>query len=388
MHNTILKKSLDWLNHLVAYNTTSSNSNLELIDAIRLEMHKYQIDSRVIFNQDKTKANLFATMNSAGGDIQGGVVFSGHTDVVPVAGQNWDTDPFALTIKGDKIFGRGVADMKGFIAVVMALLPEFKKMKLPFPIHYAFSYDEEVGCRGIASLINVIKQLNIQPRLCIVGEPTSMNLVVAHKGIQTYRCIVKGLAKHSSLTSCGCNAIDYAAKIVCFIRDCARRLSDFGLCDANYDIPFSTISTDIINGGIAHNVIPDNCEFIFETRNLPDINPVAIIEEIENYINKLQAEMRLEYINATIRLEKVSSSPSFNSTLNLTNNFFAKAKSAGKKIIKVAYATEAGYFEDIGIKTIICGPGDIAQAHQANEFIAIKQLAECVDFLSDVDMYF
>lgn len=383
MSAEILKSSLEWLNDLVAFDTVSTNSNLELIDAVQVWLHQNQVDTKIIFGQNKTKANLFGVLHSATGDDNGGIIFSGHTDVVPAQRAEWNTDPFSSTIQDNKIFGRGTADMKGFIAVALSLLPEIKKMHLSFPIYYALSYDEEVGCKGIGSLIAEVNNLKVKPKLCIVGEPTNMDLVIAHKGIQTYRCRIKGLAKHSSLTPLGCNAIDYAAKLICFIRDYAEKLSNSGLCDKNYDVPFSTISTDMVKGGIVHNMIPDCCEFVFETRNLPDINPEAFIKDIAFYIAELQAEMCNKYANAAITLEKISYSPCFNSSLDLTEDFFSKINNK-KQIRKAAYATEAGYFEEIGIKTIVCGPGEISQAHQINEYVTIEQLNKCADFLQNV----
>lgn len=380
----MLTNSIAWLSKLINFDSTSSNSNLALIEALQNWFTHNQLTTTIIHNQDKTKANLLATLATNNNCDQAGIIFSGHTDVVPVVGQNWHSDPFVATTRDNKIFGRGSADMKGFLAVALALLPQFKKMQLPFPLHFAFSYDEEVGCRGISSLIEAIKKIKNKPALCVVGEPTSMNLVVAHKGIQTFRCVVHGSARHSSLTTSGCNAIDYAAKIICFLRDFALRLQNSWPLDNRYDVPFSTISTDIIQGGVVHNMIPDKCEFVFEFRNLPEVNAKNISREIESYIAKIQAEMRREYVHASINLENISASPSFNSSVDLTSAIFSKMLSNGKKITRVAYATEAGYFEEVGIKTIICGPGSIVEAHQADEFIALDQLTKCENFLLDL----
>lgn len=379
----MLNDTFKWLNQLIGCNTTSSNSNLTLIEIIKDYLQKYQLTTTIIYNQEKNKANLLATLPASNGNIQGGIMLSGHTDVVPVSGQNWHTDPFNATLMGNNIFGRGTSDMKGFLAVILALIPEFKKNHLCPPIHFAFSFDEEVGCRGIGSLIDAILKLNLKPKLCIVGEPTNMDLVVAHKGIQTYRCHLQGLAKHSSLTPYGCNTIDYAASIVHFLRELATNVKNSGPHDQDYDIPFTTISTNIIHGGIVHNMIPENCEVTFEFRNLPEVDPATILTEITSYLSTLQSTMRNEYSEATITLENISASPSFNSSLDLTAPPIQPLL-ASKKIRKVAYATEAGYFEQVGIKTLICGPGSIEQAHQANEFITTQQLQKCETFLRTI----
>lgn len=376
----MLLKITQLLSKLIAINTISTNSNLELIKQIKDLLDQQQLESRVIFNADKSKANLIATLPTATGSNHGGILFSGHTDTVPVAGQNWETDPFIATTIGNKIFGRGSADMKGFLAVILTLIPEFRKLNLPIPLHFAFSFDEELGCQGTPLLINAIQELGINPKLCIVGEPTEMQFIIAHKGFQSFRCLVQGLAAHSSLTPLGCNAIDYATKIAAYLRNYADTLQISGQKDTYYDVPFTTISTNVIRGGITHNTIPNQCELIFDFRNLPQEDPNTISANIATYVTQLQSEMRKQYPAATITLENLYTIPSFNSSLDVANESLFSTTSCKK----VSYATEAGYFEQAGIKTIVCGPGNIQQAHQANEFIAIEQLEQCAAFLRKV----
>lgn len=383
--------SSEWLAKLIAFDTTSSNSNLSLIEAMREFFAGYGMTTQLIYNGHKDKANIFATLPAADGTEQGGIILSGHTDVVPANAAEWSTSPFVATVIDRKIFGRGACDMKGFLAVVLAMIPEFKRLQLPFPIHCAFTYDEEVGCQGIDSLIKTIQELQIQPALCIVGEPTMMNYVVAHKGIQSYHCRVHGQARHSSLTPCGCNAIEYAAKVISFLHDFAERFKakHSNQYDERYDVPYTTISTNMVRGGVAHNVIPEWCDIVFEFRNLPHMSPSDIESEIRGYIAVLEQEMRKEHPATSIVLEKVGSSPSFATSVNL-DEFpeLSPEISLDNKPGCVAYATEAGYFEQVSIKTLICGPGSINQAHQIDEYLDIEQLAKCEKFLLTLVRYF
>lgn len=374
--------SIEWLKQLVAFDTTSRNSNLELIHFIRDYLQQHNIATQLIYNDDQQKANLFATLPAAHGAINGGIILSGHTDVVPVDGQEWHTKPFQTTQIDDLIYGRGTCDMKGFIAVVLALVPEFKQIPLNYPIHFAFSYDEEVGCVGATSIITTLQQNGIKPGACLVGEPTSMRPVVAHKGINLYRCRVKGLAQHSSLTPKGCNAIEYAASLIGIIRELGTQLREEGAYDQCFDVPFTTITTNQIQGGTAVNIIPQQCEFLFEFRNLPSVAPDRIIKAIKTFINEnLLPQMRQEYSAADIELETVAIAPAFET---IEDNAFIKLVrdlTQDNAIHKVAYATEAGLFQQAGIPTIVCGPGSIEQAHRPNEFVAVEQINKCESFL-------
>lgn len=376
--------STEWLTKLISYDTISRNSNLNLINTIQdwLRNH-HNISVRLTYDVTRQKANLFATIPAFDGNTtKGGVILSGHTDVVPVDGQQWEYDPFNATVTSDRIYGRGACDMKGFIAVVLALVPAFLKEKLGQPLHLAFSYDEEVGCHGAPVLISDFQQQGIQPAACIIGEPTDMHMVTAHKSINAFRCCIKGRAAHSSLTPNGCNAIEYAAHLISWIRGLANQFKQLGPHDEHYDVSFSTMTTNKIQGGIALNIIPDSCEFLFELRSLPEINPQQVVEQIKKYINEnLLVQMQKEYPNASITLEPIGSVPGLASSERATITQLVRTITNEKEKRKVSYATEAGIFQQAGIPTVVCGPGNIAQAHRENEFVLLEQMGLCEKFL-------
>lgn len=375
-----------WLEQLVAIDTTSRNSNLELITLVRDSLQQQGITAWFAHNQERTKANLFATLpatqGAAAGETQGGIVLSGHTDVVPVDGQDWTSDPFTLTERDGLLYGRGSCDMKGYIAASLALVPEFLAMPRSKPLHLAFSYDEEIGCAGAPSMLAELQERGIRPDGCVVGEPTNMQVVVAHKGINAFSCRVHGRAAHSSLTPQGCNAIEHAARLICAIRDFADAYKVNGPYDNMYDVPFSTMTTNQIRGGIAINTIPDLCEFTYEFRNLPGMSPDKIQEQITHYVrDHLLPKMQAEYPDARIDIGTIAASPALETAEQEAITALVRALTGDREQRKVAYATEAGLFQRIGIPTIVCGPGDIVQAHKPNEFVAIAQLQRCEDFL-------
>lgn len=372
--------SSEWLVKLISYDTTSRNSNLNLIDFIQKWLAQYPpIITRLTFDETQQKANLFATIPAANGNVnQDGYIFSGHTDVVPVDGQEWATDPFCGTIKDDRIYGRGACDMKGFIAVVLSLVPEFLKYPLKRPIHFAFSYDEEVGCLGVPSLIQDLQEQGVKPAACIVGEPTDMHIVVANKGISAFRCCVHGRAAHSSLTPEGCNAIEHASHLISWIRRLADQFKQLGPFDNKFDVAFSTMTTNQIHGGIALNIIPDTCEFKFELRNLPKVDSEQIFLQIQTYIQEnLLVKMQKEFPDAAIEFTKLCGVPGFISSMPPSFMRMIQNITEQKEKRKVSYATEAGIFQNAGIPTIICGPGNIGQAHRPNEFVTLEQMALC-----------
>lgn len=377
-----MPNTLEWLTRLVAFDTTSRNSNLELIGVLQEWFKLHGVESHLTHDPNQPKANLFATLPAIDGSVEGGIILSGHTDVVPVDGQDWATNPFEATLKDEKVFGRGTCDMKGFIAVTLALLPEFQQMRLKQPVHFAFSYDEEVGCRGAPLIIDDLVKRGLTPKACIVGEPTDMRPVVAHKGIQAYRCRVHGHAVHSSLTPQGCNAIEYAARLICYIRDLADEMQKQGPFDKHFDVPYTSISTNMIQGGIANNIVPSFCEFFFEFRNLPEMKPRDIFNKIAAYTqNELEPRMRKENEKAKIEIDNIAVAPSFESDQSSVFNAIVNRIRDNKEIYKVAYATEAGLFESASIPTIVCGPGNIEQAHRPDEFVTIAQLKKCKEFL-------
>lgn len=368
-----------WLNKLIAFDTTSCNSNLPLIEYVGNWLDHLQIPITLTYDPTKTKANLFASLPASDGSLDGGLILSGHTDVVPVSGQVWDSNPFCAIKRDNRIYGRGACDMKGFLAVVLALIPELQTNSRKHPVHLAFSYDEEVGCLGVPLLIADLQRKRIQPTACIVGEPTEMVPVIAHKGINSFKCRIHGHTAHSSLPPKGCNAIEYGAKLICWLRSFADQLKEKGTQDELYDVPYTTLTSTMVSGGIAMNTIPSFLEFLFEFRNLPHDNPNRISQTIKDYVSEhLIPEMQNEWADASVEIEPINCIPAFQSSEDLELIEIAGERN---RINKVSYATEAGLFQKAGIPTIVCGPGSIMEAHKANEFVSLEQLDECEKFL-------
>ncbi|MDR3504164.1 MAG: acetylornithine deacetylase [Legionella sp.] len=377
--------TLEWLTKLIAFDTTSRNSNIPLIDYVANAFNDMNLEPILIHDAKEPKANLLATLPGKNGCREGGIILSGHTDVVPVDGQEWATDPFKATVIGDKVYGRGTCDMKGFIAVVMSLIPELKAKHFAFPIHFAFSYDEEIGCLGAPHLIDKMVALNYQPKACIVGEPTLMLPVIGHKGIRVYRCQVHGVAAHSSLTAQGCNAIEHAASFISYLRSIAQHFKTEGTQDHAYDIPYTTLTTNLVKGGNAYNTIPSLCEFIFEFRNLVQDNPDALHRAILAYVaEQLEPAMHEEQPLAQVVLDAIANVPGLDTPPTEALVRAAQTVSTSSELLKVAYATEAGLFQQVHIPTIVCGPGSIEQAHRADEFVALEQLQRCERFILDM----
>jgi acetylornithine deacetylase len=373
--------ALDWVKKLVGFDTTSRESNLGLIETVRDYLRAAGLEPTLTHDRTGGKANLFATVPAHDGTTTGGIVLSGHTDVVPVDGQQWDSDPFAPQVREGKLFGRGTSDMKGFIGVNLALLSDMQRARLSKPLHFALSFDEEVGCVGAPLMIEELVKRGVRPDGCIVGEPTSMRPVIAHKGINAYRCCVRGHAAHSSLTSKGLNAIEYAARLICFIRDVADRMRADGPFDQAYDVPFSTAQTSTISGGNSLNTVPSACEFQFEFRNLPTLDPESIFQQIDAYArDTLLPSMRREHADAAIDIIRIASAPGLDAAEDAAIIKLVRALTADQDKRKVAYGTEAGLFKNAGVPAVVCGPGDIQQAHKANEFVALEQLAACEAF--------
>ena len=373
------------IERLIAFNTVSRDSNLGLIEWVRDYLQGLGAITRLTHDASAKKANLFATL---GDSTKPGLILSGHTDVVPVDGQDWDTDPFAATERDGKLYARGSADMKGFIGIILAQAPKFvaalNDRRLDAPLHYALSYDEEVGCLGVRGLIQDLEEQGIRPAGCVVGEPTSMQPIIAHKGTHRFRCAVHGREAHSSYVTHGVNAIEYAARLVVFIRQLADRLAQLEQRDYGFTVPYSTLSTGLIQGGIAANVVPKDCVFQFDMRTLPQAKPDALYQEIRRYAELLAAEMRgidasagidLQWVSQTVGLAAAESDAIVQWAMQLSKN-----PTAGK----VSYGTEAGLFQKMGVPTVICGPGDIAEAHRPNEFVALDQLAQCESFMDRI----
>ena len=370
--------SLAMIRHLVSFDTTSRESNLELIEWVSAYLQEHAVESRLTFDDKGKKANLFATI---GPRIDGGVVLSGHTDVVPVDGQAWDTDPWQATRAGDRLVGRGVCDMKSFIAIALALVPEMMQRGLARPLHLALSYDEEVGCIGVRRLIADLANVGYAPGGCIVGEPTGMELVVAHKGKRSYRCRVRGFESHSALTPRGVNAVEIACEIVTFLRGMAKRFREQGRFDNDYDVPFTTIHVGTIKGGTALNIVPRDCEFAFEFRCLPFDDPDALLREVQAYAARFLPEMHAVAADTGITFEQLSALPGFDAGADSEIAELGRCCNHGTAFNKVSFGAEASLFHNAGIPTILCGPGHIAQAHQPNEWVTLEQLASCEAFL-------
>ena len=375
----------DMIERLIAFNTVSRDSNMGLIEWVRDYLHGHGAKTRLTHDASGKKANLFATL---GDSPKPGLILSGHTDVVPVDGQNWDTDPFVATEKDGKLYARGSADMKGFIGIILAQAPKFvtalNSGRLDAPLHYALSYDEEVGCLGVRSLIQDLKENGIRPAGCVVGEPTSMQPIIAHKSTYRFRCAVHGREAHSSYVTFGVNAIEYAARLVVFIRQLADRLSQLEKRDYGFTVPYSTLSTGVIRGGIAANVVPKDCEFVVDMRTLPGASADALYDEVRAYAETLVREMRavdpqsgidIAWASQTIGLAASEADAIVRWAMQLSNN---------NTVGKVSYGTEAGLFQQLGVPTVICGPGDIAEAHRPNEFVALEQLAQCEAFMNRI----
>ena len=371
----------EWLSRLIAFDTTSCNSNLPLINCVGNWLEQLQIPVSLTYDSTQAKANLFATIPASDGSLNGGLILSGHTDVVPVTGQAWDSNPFCALKTDKRIYGRGACDMKGFLAVVLSVIPEIQSNTRKNPVHIAFSYDEEVGCLGVPLLIADLQQKGIRPSVCIVGEPTEMVPVIAHKGINSFKCRIHGLAAHSSLSPKGCNAVEYGAQLICWLRELAKQFKEKGFKDDCYDVPYTTLTSTMISGGIAINTIPSSLEFLFEFRNLPQDNPAHISQKIKNYVSEyLIPEMQTESVDASVEIEPISCIPAFQSSEEELIEVLGRRDS----MKKVSYATEAGLFQKAGIPTIVCGPGSIIEAHKANEFVSLEQLDECEKFLRKV----
>ncbi|SDE02972.1 acetylornithine deacetylase [Paracidovorax valerianellae] len=363
---------------LVRMNTVSHNPNLALIDFVQQELVRLGVKCRVTHNASKTKANLFATL---GEGKPAGVILSGHTDTVPWDGQDWTFDPLGATVQDGRLYGRGSADMKAFIAIALAHAEAFLNSDAPFAIHYAFSYDEEVGCFGVKELIADMKDAGIRPLACIVGEPTSMVPAIAHKGVYRYKCCVRGKEAHSSLTPHSVNAIEMAARVVGRVRDMAEGFERDEPRFEGFDVPFSTASVGQFHGGIADNVVPRDAEFRYEFRDLPTADAARMQAEVRDYAKSLEPAMQKVAPNTGITFETICEIPSFLGNQDDPVTRLAQRLAGEQGTTLVAFGTEAGLFKNAGIPTVVCGPGSIQQAHQPDEYVSLDQLARCEAFM-------
>jgi acetylornithine deacetylase len=367
---------------LISFDTTSRLSNLELIWFVRDYLAKHGIDSQVIDNRSHTKATLFA---SIGPTDRPGFLLAGHTDVVPVDGQEWSTYPFQLRRRDGRLYGRGSADMKGFIASVLAAVPQFMRLPLETPIHMAFTYDEELGCIGLRELLDDAGNLPVRSAMGVVGEPTSMRVVSEHKGKIAMRVEVRGQAGHSSNPAAGVNAVEYASELIAFIRRFNQQKQNAGPFDAQYEVPHTTLHVGSVHGGTVLNIVPQECTFEFEIRYLPEDPAPPILERIRRFAaDELEPAMKKVNPSCGIVFHEKFAYPGLSiapdaEVVTLVKTLLHSQATPGK----IAFGTEAGLYQQrCGIPMVVCGPGDIANAHQADEYVDTRQLAACDLFLT------
>ena len=377
----ISTNALQLVQSLIRMNTVSQNSNLELIHFVRDELKRLGVRSRLSYNADKSKANLFATL---GESKSAGIILSGHTDTVPWDGQDWSVPPLgALVQEGPqpRLYGRGSADMKGFIGVALSHAEQFLNSTAPFAVHLALSYDEEVGCFGVRELIADLRDAGIKPLACIIGEPTRMVPAIAHKGVYRYRCCVRGKEAHSSLTPKSVNAIEMAARLIGKVRDMAEGFEREEPRYEGFDVPFSTASVGQFQGGIADNVVPRDAWFHYEFRDLPTADARRMQESVVAEARSLEVAMKKVAPEAGFRFETICEIPSFLGSADDPVTRLAQQLSGQSSTTQVAFGTEAGLFKQSGIPTVVCGPGSIEQAHQPDEYVSLAQLAQCERFM-------
>jgi acetylornithine deacetylase len=367
------------LERLVVFDTTSAKPNLALIDFVRSYLDGQGVTSTLTPSSDGNKASLFATIGKQG---EGGIGLSGHSDCVPVEGQAWSSDPFQLTQRDGKLYGRGTCDMKGFIACVLASVPMFASRQLREPLHLIVSYDEEVGCTGVRPMIARLGQDLPRPRAIIVGEPTSMTVIDAHKRIDAYRTVVTGQEAHSALPELGVNAISGAAELIV---ELDRIGDEFAASESNdrFEPPVSTMQVGTIEGGTGANIVPKSCRFQWQIRSLPSADPGTVSVRLERYgAETVLPRLQRNGLSAAIDTIHLGRVPAFVARPGSEAVALARSLTGANATSTVSYGTEAGLFEEAGCPTVICGPGHIAQAHAADEFVAEAQLEACMAFLA------
>lgn len=377
--------SRELLERLIGFATVSRESNLELIDFIRGYLAQFDIECELFFNAERTKSNLFATI---GPRDRGGIVLSGHTDVVPVDGQAWSVDPFKLTEKEGRLYGRGTADMKGFLASVLAAVPRLVARELTIPVHLAFSYDEEVGCLGVRPMLAELEKRAHKPLLCLIGEPTELKPVLGHKGKLAMRCQVKGAPCHSAYAPYGVNAIQYAARLINRLDEIGERLAQPEHHDERFDPPYSTVQTGVIKGGRALNIVPAECEFDFEVRALPGFEAKTVADDLRTYAQaELLPRMRAVRSDVDILLEPLSEYPGLATPPDSEPARILAALCGSDEFGTVAFGTEGGLFNRAGIPTVVCGPGSMDQGHKPDEYVTVRQLQDCDSMMQRVARY-
>ncbi|QKD05139.1 acetylornithine deacetylase [Mesorhizobium loti] len=374
--------SIRILEKLIAFPTVSRDSNLDLILYVAEMLDAHGVASQIIRSEDGDKANLLATIGPADAS---GIMLSGHTDVVPIDGQNWTLPPFGMTGRDGKLYGRGAADMKGFVACALAACLTASKMTLRTPLHLALSYDEEVGCIGVRSLIDMLQAAPQRPLLCIVGEPTGMQVATGHKGKLAARALCRGREGHSALAPLALNAIHLGCDFVAALRREQDRLARDGARDGDYDIAYTTVHVGKINAGVALNIVPNLCQVDFEIRNVAADNPHEILDRLRAEAKRIAVEASAIAPEAAIDIDITNAYPGLDTPASSQAVAFVKSLTGANDTIKVAFGTEGGLFSrDLGTPTVVCGPGSMAQGHRPDEFVSVEQMRRCDDMLQEL----
>ena len=380
----LFDNSVQILTDLIAFKTISGQDNSSLIDYCDDILKKLGATSFRTYDDEKKRVNLFATLKAKISNKKKPIILSGHTDVVPVS-KGWSSDPFTATIKGDKLYGRGSCDMKGFIACALAYAPIYSKSNLDRDIHFSFTFDEETACQGAPILIEELKKRDIKDGICIIGEPTNMKIIDAHKGCYEYTTYFKGLAGHSSAPHKGVSAVEYASKYVNKLIELREKLKSRAPKDSIFDPPHSTLSIGGVFGGIAHNVIADKCHVNWETRPVVKEDGVFLNQEIDKYANEvLLPEMKKIFPNASIEKDIIGEIVGFDREDKSDACELISSLTGDNSRQVVSFGTEAGLFQEIGISTVVCGPGSIDQAHKIDEFIVLDELKKCLNLLDGI----
>ena len=380
----LFKNSVKILTDLISFKTISGEDNNSLIDYCDDILKKIGASSFRTFDDDKKRVNLFATIKAKNPSNKKPIIFSGHTDVVPVS-KGWSTDPFIATIKNNKLYGRGSCDMKGFIACTLAFAPIYSETNLDRDIHFSFTFDEETACQGAPILIEELKKRNITDGICIIGEPTNMKIIDAHKGCYEYTTYFEGLAGHSSAPNKGVSAVEYASRYVNRLIELRERLVERAPKDSIFDPPHSTLSIGGIFGGIAHNVIADKCHVNWETRPVVKEDAIFLNKELDKYANEiLLPEMIKVYPNSSIKKKIIGEIVGFDRETKSDACELISSLTGDNSRQVVSFGTEAGLFQEIGISTVVCGPGSIDQAHKIDEYIVLDELKKCLKLLNGI----
>ncbi len=384
IESNLYEKSIKILTDLISYRTVSGQDNSELINYCEKILNELSIETFKVFDEDKKRVNLFGTLKAKKTNGKKPIILSGHTDVVPVS-KGWSSDPFTATIKGDKLYGRGSCDMKGFIACTLAFAPVFKENNLDRDIHFCYTFDEETACIGAPLLIKELKKRNIKDGICIIGEPTNMRIIDAHKGCYEYTTYFEGLAGHSSAPHKGVSAVEFAARYANKLIELREELKKRVPKNSIFDPPFSTLQVGGIFGGIAHNVIADKCYINWETRPVVKEDGIFLNNEIDKFANEiLLPEMKKVFSKSSIKKEIIGEVTGFDRVEKSEACELVSSLTGDNSREVVSFGTEAGLFQEVGISTVVCGPGSIEQAHKVDEFIELNELKKCLKFLNSL----